>query len=96
MEALPSSLRALVVRAHSPAPDTVVIAVSDSGSGLTPEVIERAFEPFFTTKPGGLGLGLAICRSVVDAHGGRLWAEPGVGSGATFSVMLPAIDVANP
>ena len=96
MESLPSSLRDLVVRAHSSAPDAVVIAVSDSGSGLTPEVVERAFEPFFTTKPGGLGLGLAICRSVVEAHGGRLWAEPGAGSGATFSVLLPAIEEASP
>jgi len=96
MESLPSSLRELVVSAHSPAPDAVVIAVGDSGSGLTPEIIERAFEPFFTTKPGGLGLGLAICRSVVEAHGGRLWAEPGVASGATFSVQLQTIQEVGP
>ncbi|MCE1244183.1 MAG: ATP-binding protein [Oryzomicrobium sp.] len=57
--------------------DKVRIAVIDRGPGLPDGLSERLFEPFFTTKPDGLGLGLAICHSIIEAHGGRLWAEPG-------------------
>lgn len=68
----------------------VRISVSDSGCGLPPDA-ERVFEPFHTTKKDGLGLGLSICRSIVSAHHGRLWAEAPVGAGATFHLELPAI-----
>ena len=68
----------------------VRVAVRDSGPGLTPAALERLFEPFCTTKPGGLGLGLSICRSIIEAHGGRLWVSANVPRGATFQFTLPS------
>jgi signal transduction histidine kinase len=67
----------------------VLVAVRDSGPGLSPENCERLFDAFYTTKPDGMGMGLSICRSIVDAHGGRIWASPAVGRGATFQFGLP-------
>jgi signal transduction histidine kinase len=72
----------------------VRISVSDSGTGITTEPIDAVFQPFVTSKRHGLGLGLAICRSIVDAHGGRLWAVNNHGGGATFHVLLPLPGVA--
>jgi PAS domain S-box-containing protein len=66
----------------------VRVAVRDSGPGLTPAALERLFEPFYTTKPGGLGLGLSICRSIIEAHGGRLSASANVPRGAIFQFTL--------
>jgi signal transduction histidine kinase len=66
------------------------ISVRDHGIGLQADQMARLFEAFYTTKPHGMGMGLAISRSIIDAHGGRLWAEPNRGRGATFSFMLPA------
>jgi PAS domain S-box-containing protein len=66
----------------------VRVSVADAGCGLPPDV-ERVFEPFYTTKKQGLGLGLAICRSIASAHEGRLWAENGAGGGAVFHLELP-------
>ena len=70
----------------------VEVRVHDSGGGVPAAVCERLFEPFFTTKPEGLGMGLSISRSIVEAHGGRMWVEPLEGSGATFSFTLPVAD----
>jgi PAS domain S-box-containing protein len=67
----------------------VLIAVQDSGPGLEPVMLERVFESFYTTKPTGLGLGLSICRSIIEAHGGRLWASMNQQRGATFQFTLP-------
>jgi C4-dicarboxylate-specific signal transduction histidine kinase len=69
---------------------SVLVAVKDTGAGLDPAVAERMFQPFFTTKPDGLGTGLAICRSIVEAHGGRLWVSPRAPHGADvrFTVLL--------
>jgi PAS domain S-box-containing protein len=67
----------------------VLLAVSDSGPGLPPANLARIFEAFYTTKSSGLGMGLSICRSIVEAHGGRLWAMPNKPRGATFCMMLP-------
>jgi len=68
----------------------VLLCVQDAGTGFKPAAMERLFEPFYTTKPQGMGMGLAISRSLIEAHGGRLWAEPNQGPGATFSFSLPA------
>jgi signal transduction histidine kinase len=67
----------------------VLVAVSDTGPGLSQVSAERIFEAFYTTKPSGLGMGLSICRSIVEAHGGRLWTMPNEPRGAVFCVMLP-------
>jgi PAS domain S-box-containing protein len=66
----------------------VELSVADQGTGIPPDEMERVFEPFVTSKPHGLGLGLAICRSIVTAHGGRLWAENNEDGGATFNLVL--------
>jgi PAS domain S-box-containing protein len=68
----------------------VLVAVMDSGPGLGSANLERLFDAFYTTKPGGLGMGLSICRSIIDAHGGRLWASAKVPHGAIFQFVLPA------
>jgi signal transduction histidine kinase len=68
----------------------VCIAVRDSGHGLRPEILPRLFEPFYTTKPDGMGMGLSICRSIIEAHGGRLWATSCEPRGALFQFTIPA------
>ena len=70
--------------------DWVIISVQDSGTGIAPEHAERVFDAFFTTKPNGIGLGLSICRSIVESHGGRLSVFPAHPHGSVFQVMLPA------
>jgi signal transduction histidine kinase len=67
----------------------VRVTVRDSGPGLSPESFDRLFDAFYTTKPSGMGMGLSICRSIVEAHGGRIGALLGVGPGATFQFTLP-------
>jgi PAS domain S-box-containing protein len=81
--------RALHIVTNRGEPDTVEVAVKDTGVGINLHEDERVFEPFYTTKPGGLGMGLAISRSIVEAHGGRLWATPNSGHGAVFQFILP-------
>ena len=68
----------------------VVISVSDTGVGLPPEKAEQIFDAFFTTKPHGTGMGLRISRSIIESHGGRLWAAAASGRGATFQFTLPS------
>ncbi len=71
---------------------TVEIAVSDTGHGIATEKLAHVFDPFFTTKPEGMGMGLPISRTIVESHGGRLWAENNNGAGATFRFTLPAAE----
>jgi signal transduction histidine kinase len=68
----------------------ILVAVRDSGPGIDPEHLQKVFERFYTTKDSGVGMGLAICRSIIEAHGGRLWAEPNQPRGAVFQFTLPA------
>jgi C4-dicarboxylate-specific signal transduction histidine kinase len=73
----------------------VRISVQDSGPGLNPQIFDRVFDPFYTTKADGMGMGLSICRSIIEAHDGRIWASAMPGSGSTFNVSLPgAVDKA--
>jgi C4-dicarboxylate-specific signal transduction histidine kinase len=71
-------------------PDGVSVEVRDSGPGFAPPDIDRVFEAFYSTKPSGVGLGLSICRSIIEAHNGRLWASPNVPRGAVFGFTAPA------
>jgi len=68
------------------------VAVQDAGVGLDEGQMSRLFDAFFTTKPGGMGMGLSISRSIVEAHRGRLWASRNAGPGATFQFVIPAIE----
>jgi C4-dicarboxylate-specific signal transduction histidine kinase len=82
-------LRELVITTEDGEADQVRVAVKDAGTGLAPESIERIFDAFYTTKSGGMGMGLSVSRSIVQNHGGRLWAEPNDGSGTTFQFTVP-------
>jgi PAS domain S-box-containing protein len=84
--------RLLRIRSQREAPDSVLVAVEDSGTGLDPAIAERIFDPFFTTKAGGMGMGLSVCRSIIDGHGGRLWASPVHSGGAVVQFTLPTED----
>jgi C4-dicarboxylate-specific signal transduction histidine kinase len=83
--------RELIVRSRTDDTGGVLVVVRDSGGGLDPKSVEVVFEPFYTTKADGMGMGLSICRSIIESHGGRLWAASnGDGPGATFCFTLPA------
>ena len=81
--------RALLISTAQEASGGVRVSVQDSGPGLDVEGLDRLFDAFYTTKPGGMGMGLSICRSIIEAHGGRIWACRNVGPGATFQFTLP-------
>jgi PAS domain S-box-containing protein len=86
-----SQRRELVVTTTLRDHETIEISVADSGPGLAPEVRERLFQPFITTKRSGMGLGLSICRRIVEAHGGQLWSEPNPTGGTIFRFYLAAV-----
>jgi signal transduction histidine kinase len=90
MSELADGPRELFIATARAEPNGVLVAVKDSGPGLAPAALERLFEAFYTTKPGGLGMGLSICRSIIEAHGGRLWASVNVPRGAIFQFTVPA------
>jgi signal transduction histidine kinase len=84
------ALRELQISAEAKRPDKVLVSVRDSGPGICPQSIEHLFHPFYTTKQAGMGMGLAICRSIVEGHGGRIWATANAPRGAAFHFTLPA------
>ena len=82
--------RVLIIRTQRHQSSRVLVAVEDAGVGIEPENVNRVFSAFHTTKPDGLGMGLSICRSIIEAHGGQLWASPNVGPGMMFQFMISA------
>ena len=90
MATIDDGMRELVVSTATSATEGLLVSVGDSGPGVIPEDRERIFESFYTTKAGGVGIGLSICRSMIDAHGGRLWVDANQPHGALFKYTLPA------
>ena len=88
MSAITDRSRDLLIRSRQHESDKVLVAVQDSGMGVDPKNMERIFDAFYTTKAQGMGMGLAISRSIVENHGGRLWAVPNEGPGAIFQFTL--------
>jgi signal transduction histidine kinase len=82
--------RELLIGSRKDASTGVLVTVRDSGPGLNPESFEHLFDAFYTTKPGGMGMGLSICRSIIEAHGGQMWATANVPQGAIFQFTVPA------
>lgn len=91
-----SARRELGVDVRLRAPGEVQVSISDTGSGITPEVANHLFEPFVTSKAGGIGIGLALCRNIIEAHGGRLWAEEAPVTGTIFRFTLPVAAAVQP
>jgi signal transduction histidine kinase len=89
MCAVAEGTRELLITTARAEPDGVLVAVKDSGPGLPPASLEHLFTPFYTTKPDGLGMGLSICRSIIEAHGGRLWVTANLPQGAIFHFTVP-------
>jgi signal transduction histidine kinase len=94
MSAVHDRSRELAIVSRLDSPDAVLVEVRDSGSGLDPQAAEQVFEAFYTTKNGGIGIGLSISRSIIEAHGGRLWAAPNEPDGAVFRFSLPVAEEA--
>jgi signal transduction histidine kinase len=91
MAAVTDRRRELAVSVSLAEPGVTQVTVEDAGLGLDPEIAPRIFEPFFTTKHDGLGMGLSICRSIIDAHGGQLWASPRAPHGTAFHFAIPIV-----
>ena len=89
MSSITDRSRILRIESQIEKSGSVLVAVTDAGTGFDPGIAERIFDPLFTTKPNGMGLGLSICRSIIEAHGGRLWASPGSPHGAVFQFTMP-------
>lgn len=86
-----SNAKELIVGARPAADDMVEVYISDTGHGIAPEAAEQLFQPFMTTKAHGMGIGLSISRTIIEAHGGRIWVEPNAGGGTIFRFTLPRV-----
>ncbi len=86
----PTGDRKLIIRTGLNNGEGICVSVADQGVGLAPDNLEKVFEPFFSTKPHGMGLGLSVCRTIITAHGGKLWAANNADRGATFYFTIPA------
>jgi signal transduction histidine kinase len=91
MSAITDRDRVLIVKSETGEPNYVAITVEDSGIGIQPEQSNRIFEAFYTTKPHGMGMGLSICRSIIESHGGKLSVSARSPHGSIFSAKLPTI-----
>jgi two-component system sensor kinase FixL len=96
MIAQPPEQRVLVVRVRAGQDHSLEVAVTDAGTGISPADKARVFEPFFTTKAQGMGMGLALSRTIIEAHGGLIRAENNATTGATFTFTLPRAERAEP
>ena len=94
MSDLPDDKRKLVIATGS-AGNLAEASVSDTGPGVPPDKLEEIFAPFFSTKPQGMGMGLSIARTIIDAHGGRIYAENVLSGGAVFHIRLPLVTPPN-
>jgi signal transduction histidine kinase len=92
MGSVEAGARELLISTEQSQTSEILVAVRDSGPGIDPESLDRVFEAFYTTKSGGMGMGLSICRSIIDAHGGRLWAEANEPGGAVFQFTVPSAE----
>ena len=90
MSSVEDGTRNLSLRSEQSQTGGILVAVRDSGPGIDPASIERVFEPFYTTKASGIGMGLSICRTIINGHGGRLWMSANEPRGAVFQFTLPA------
>jgi two-component system sensor kinase FixL len=88
---LDDARRRVVLQARTNGDGWVEIGVADAGPGVPPESLQKIFDPFFTTKSGGMGMGLSVSRTIVEAHKGRIWVENNPGQGATFWLSIPAL-----
>jgi signal transduction histidine kinase len=96
MSAVMDRPKLLTISSEPAEPSGVLVAVKDTGAGIDPATADRIFESFFTTKPNGMGMGLSICRSIIEAHGERFWASPNTPHGAIFQFTLPAKEPSAP
>jgi C4-dicarboxylate-specific signal transduction histidine kinase len=92
MGSIEAGARELLISTKQSETNGIVVAVGDSGPGIDPDHLDRVFDAFYTTKSSGIGMGLSICRSIIDAHGGRLWADMNASRGAIFRFTLPGAD----
>ena len=91
MSSVTSGQRILRLASRLDSSGGILVSIEDSGTGLEPGLLDRIFRPLFSTKPNGMGMGLAICKSIIEGHGGRIWAEPACTNGAVFQFTVPIV-----